>query len=853
MSAMGPAPFKTNYFEGYNPAVSVLIAFALGILLDRQFDLPLVFSSLSLVGLLLLWCGTFVMRQTKAAAIMLLLAIAAAGAIWHYGRWNWFPDREISRFADETPQPVCLRAKVVSEPRHSTSDREDAFNSIPACDRTRLLISVTAIRDGDDWQSASGRADLVIHAHVQHISSGDEIMVFGSLVSIKAPTNPGQFNFRNYYRSQSKLASLHAYFQDAVVVERWAENFSNSWILSNVRRRLNEVIWQYVDADRAGLASAVLLGNREQLGLNRRDQFLYTGTVHLLAISGLHVGILAGVFLLLYQFGLLSRRASLLAVVLFVMFYAWLVEFRPPVCRAAILLTLFCMGKLIGRAGFSFNLLAIAGLIVLAINPSDLFQLGPQLSFLAVATLITFKDLIFKGMPTDPLELLVYKTRPLTTRLIIKCGQRCRQALLVSALIWLVAAPLVALHYHLVAPVALIVNPLLLIPITFALYGGLGVLVFGGWFPTVADFFGWVCDASFGCVESMVAWAARLPGSHWWTAGPSAASVTLFYFALMILAIFLIGKVRRRWLCILGVAWLVFGWLVPFQIDHAIERSGSGELICTFVDVGHGTCVLVQIPGGKSLLYDAGSFGSAQYGVQNISGVLWSENIEHLDAVVISHADIDHFNALPELCHRFSIACVYMTPVMLESQSEAVQELIAVLNRQKVRVEEISLRDKLICGQQVHAQVLSPPQYGTRSTDNSDSIVLLLEFFGKRILLPGDLELFGMQFLLSQKAIDCDIAMSPHHGSQGSQQREFIGWCDAEHVVVSCSDKKTERGVIQSQINPHYDVYETGKLGAIRFAIDRNRIDRFHWADGQWQPINKSIKKPEQVSLIEPS
>ena len=135
--------------------------------------------------------------------------------------------------------------------------------------------------------------------------------------------------------------------------------------LSNLRQRLNELTWKYVDEDEAAFASAILLGNREQLSAQRRELFLETGTVHLLAISGLHVGILAGSFFLFFRVGLVNRQYCLWATIVFVIFYAWLVEFRPPVSRAAILIVLYCIGRLLGENSFSYNLLAIAGLIVL--------------------------------------------------------------------------------------------------------------------------------------------------------------------------------------------------------------------------------------------------------------------------------------------------------------------------------------------------------------------------------------------------------------------------------------------------------------------------------------------------------
>lgn len=401
------------------------------------------------------------------------------------------------------------------------------------------------------------------------------------------------------------------------------------------------------------------------------------------------------------------------------------------------------------------------------------------------------------------------------------------------------AAPLVACHFHLVAPVALIVNPLLLIPITFAIYGGLGVMVFGGWCSPLADFFGAVCETNLGWLESMVNWAAALPASHWWTAGPAWGSVLLFYLPFILLAVFFVSRVRRRWIFCFGFAWVVFGWLVPFQLEKMIDRKTIQPMNCTFVDVGHGTSALIQLPNGSNLLYDAGSLGSSNYAAQNISSVLWSENIEHLDAVVISHADIDHFNAMPVLAQRFSIGCVYVTPVMFHSESEGVLQLFAHLRAAEIPIRELATGDNLQCGGSARAEVLSPPPEGTASTDNSDSVVLMLEAFGRRLLLPGDLEKNGMQMLLSKDPVDCDIAMSPHHGSRNSRQPEFLNWTQAEYNVISSSRKRLNSETCEELKSLGTTICPTGLLGAIRFVVSDEEIEAKHWALDHWEPISR--------------
>ena len=166
----------------------------------------------------------------------------------------------------------------------------------------------------------------------------------------------------------------------------------------------------------------------------------------------------------------------------------------------------------------------------------------------------------------------------------------------------------------------------------------------------------------------------------------------------------------------------------------------QGRLDCTFVAVGHGTCVVLELPDGQTMLYDAGQLGSPSAGARSISSFLWSRGITHLDAVVISHADIDHYNALPELLRRFSVGVVYVSPVMFKDESLATQTLQSAIHDAGVPLREIRSGDRLRVGGGCLIDVLHPPHRGVLGSDNANSIVLAIEFDGHRLLLPGDLE-----------------------------------------------------------------------------------------------------------------
>jgi len=273
----------------------------------------------------------------------------------------------------------------------------------------------------------------------------------------------------------------------------------------------------------------------------------------------------------------------------------------------------------------------------------------------------------------------------------------------------------------------------------------MGTLVAGWLFSPAARVLGYVCDRNLWLVESIVASFQTQGWSYAWTSGPSSFSLPFFYAGLLFCL--RVKGLSRRGVAVVGIGlvWLMLGWWLPAKVAN---WRNDGEVICTFVDVGHGSGVLLQFPDGQNWLYDAGSLGAADFGAKNIAGVLWHEHVDHLDAVVISHADVDHFNSLARLAEQFSIGRLMISESMRNSRSLRVQRLINKIESRGVPVEIISRGDKWKAGSDVEVSALSPIEQGFGGNDNADSIVLLINNGGRKILLPGDLEKSGLEYLL---------------------------------------------------------------------------------------------------------
>lgn len=844
----------------YAPLPIVLSAVAAGIAFDRFCPLTVCVWLLAASAAWIAWLLVFRRGGNKPAVVLILLGAACAAGGWHHFRWSHFVENDIAFFAaaqgrpDQHTQPVCLRAVVTGGPRRMPAPPYDPMQIIPRIDRTRLELRVTSLRDGGTsdnniWRPAGGRATLFVSGHVLGILAGDRVEVFASMRRSGPPRNPGEFDYATHLRADGKLATLWASRPQCVRLlgpttsSGQTQVTLGAWqLLDRVRAAGHRVLWRYLDERTRGLAAALLLGSRDQLDRQQYDTFAQTGTIHLLAVSGLHVGILAGAVLLVVRLFRIPRGRGLLVVAVATIAYTLLTDARPPAVRATVLVLMMCLAYALARRPSPYNSLAAAALLVLAINPAELFRVGAQLSFLAVATIMFFWPLIRRSEESDDqLDRLIRKTEPPLMKAFRWACRWYWRATLVSLVIWLVVAPLVMARFHILSPGSVILTPILLPLVAVALGSGLIVLACGWLLPPLAIVAAFACNYSLLFIQKLVNVAHIVPGSHVWVAGPADWWLGGFYGGLGLLLAFPRLRPGRR-----GFVALLVGWMAVGLAVSLVDRN-EGQLACTFLSVGHGCATVVELPDGRTILYDTGQFTSPAACARTVAGCLWSRGITHLDAVVISHADADHYNGLPQLIEKFSIGAVYVSPQMFDDPGSSVRALEESIRAAGIPIRYLQAGDRLDLELRLDGldkdghndegrcriDVLHPGPSDTdpkgndnakfKTHDNSKSIVLLLSYQGRRILLPGDIEPPGLDKLLAQEPIDCDVLLVPHHGSSNSDPPGLAAWCKPEVAIVSGTlaryPSQTETAYKASR-----QVFHTGRVGAVHVEIENGRI-----------------------------
>jgi competence protein ComEC len=382
--------------------------------------------------------------------------------------------------------------------------------------------------------------------------------------------------------------------------------------------------------------------------------------------------------------------------------------------------------------------------------------------------------------------------------------------------IWFVTQPLVMARFHIFSPIAMVLNVVAWLPMTLGLLSGFVFLFLAAVAPPLAGAAAFCCNWSLWHLEKIISLASAVPGSHFWVPGPGDWWLAGFYGGLAVWAAFPTVRPRPRWCFALLVGWMVLGFGVSYT------RHDSNRLHCTVLSVGHGSAAVLELPSGQTLLFDAGELGAPTRAARIITGFLWSRGITRIDAVVLSHPDIDHYNALPEVFEKCSIGAVYVSPVMFVKKSATLEALKSALDGANVPVHVVRAGDRIEGGANCLLEVLYPNRKYIPDNNNANSMVLAVEYFGHRIILPGDLESPGLDNLLANEPMHCDVLLAPHHGSRQSNSPGLAAWSRPAWVVLSGDGRWSLPEIDATYQAVGSQTIHTFLSGAVEVTIDKN-------------------------------
>ncbi|MSU77079.1 MAG: DNA internalization-related competence protein ComEC/Rec2 [Gemmataceae bacterium] len=791
------------------PLVPIALALTVGMVADRHLVIPFETSLVTAFVCAAAVAVAAFRGDTRIVLVALWLTLIALGAAFHHLHRHYLPADDLSRHAAREPHIARLRGVVHSAPI-SFPGQIDPLRTQSAKPTVRFAVRVTERQDITDrqWMRCSGLSQVTLQGRFAEIpfTAGDEVELLGRLAHPGEPMNPGEFDYANFLRDQGITTTLTVLETDEAQLVRRGWPTSLWGVLAVVREWGQASLKQNMSAHH-DLAAALLLGEGSGLGSAGWDKYQRSGIVHVLAISGQHLIVLAWLFWFSARIAGNRRRSAAPIIALVLITYALLTGGRPPVMRAAWVVAAYCGGVMLRRPVSYANTFALGWIGVLAVNPTDIFNAGCQLSFLASAVL-AWGVSRWTDTPPDSLEDLIAQSQSWPVWLGLWLARAAFAAYVVNAMVWLAITPLVAQHYHNVSPIALLLGPPMVVLTSIALVTGFACLLFAAWMPPLAWLFGWLTQIALGMGDWLVDLGLMMPGAYLFVPDIPAWWSWVFYVGLLIgISSYIVGNTTRIAIGV-GAAW----WVLGVALVFAPHRPG--ELRCTFVAVGHGLCTVIETPSGRVIVYDAGATAGPDVTRRHIGPFLWSRGIRRIDDVILSHADLDHFNGLPQLAERFAIDRIICTPTFAERDSAGVRKTLAAIEKQHIDMKVVKVGSRWeVDG--VAFRVLHPPAIGPAGNENSRSLVLHVTHADWSMLLTGDLEKEGLTQLLSQPPTPVDVMMAPHHGSESSNNPALAKWAKPKLVVSSQTSPKFERASIKTYESHGATYLATWPTGAI--------------------------------------
>lgn len=749
----------------------------------------------------------------------LLLAFGAIGGACHHRQMSDSPPNDLARsFPEGSSRPAWVRGVLLTVPEW------DPGASGPGVDEgfTRAELALTAIHDRGTWRSATARVRMTIAGDRTDLRAGEAVSAAGALGPIAGPVNPGERDARRAPRAHGIRLRLSVDDPRGINPDPSGRPRRLDRLLGRLRAWSQRELASRIDPEVAPLASALLLGRRGELDDEVVDAFGRTGTTHLLAISGMHFQALAIVLGAVGTVCGLRPRSSFLATAAVLLAYATLVGWTPSVSRSTIMALTLGFAWIAGGEVVPGNVLAWSALLTLLWCPADLFHPGWQLSFLAVGALIFVVEPVRHGLDrlrrkrtaaAVALDVLERRYEPEVKTAARDFGRAFFNLFLTSLVVTVVTVPATLWWFNVVAPIGILLN-LVLIPLSTIALILCGLTLLLGWAWPLGTIFAWGCSWSLMGMRRLVEWGDAIPLGHLYLPSPPTWWVVASYALLAAWLWCLRRSVSTR----IVVGGVLLGHAMLGAV-LALSPARPASAVADVLAVGHGLSVVVQTTDGRAWLYDCGRLRDPKVGRRIIAPALWSRGVRRLEAVMISHADADHFDGLPDLLDRFSVGAVFVPPALLRTADPAARDLLAAIRRRGIPIRPLAAGDRLSIPGGLAARVLHPPRdWPAELADNGGSLVVELARGRDRLLLTGDIDGPGQLALTNQPAPGgFQVVLAPHHGGRTANRPEFYRWADPGVVVAS--QRQPRPGTVDALVGLKaggLPVLRTWREGAIR-------------------------------------
>ena len=663
----------------------------------------------------------------------------------------------------------------------------------------RYILFIDRMKHGDQSIKVGEKVSLKVIGK-KEFDLGDRLAVRGMLKKPMDNTNPLLYNHRLNLLTKGihTTISVRDHSVDILDNEKMAISIK---LRKAFMEKVEGVFDRYLDGENSPLMKSMILGRSSLMDEDGVSKFRDLGLAHILAVSGLHIGVIAGFLLILFASTGMDRRINIALVITLLWLYAYIIGGPPSAIRSSIMFTLLLLAHIRLEPYDPINSLFLALFIMAVINPFWIFSVGFQLSFVA-----TF--------------FIIYLT-PRIRDLFYPYGGRIINSVSGILAVQVGLFPLQAYYFNRFPMIGLLSN-LLFIPLfSIALILGIvlipfsSILFIGESIGVIIDF---ILDFQIYFMDMLdsLKLIIRLPS-------PTILEFTAYYIAIgILLSIIDIGKLDKRILKVLVYYCLIIIFISILALDDGLEIA--------ILDVGQGDCILIDY-GGYSYLVDTGGsiFGDFDIGKNIVLPYLEKRGIFRLKGVFISHFHGDHCKSLPYLMDNMRIDNIYIG--YKGDGNEFYDDILDNAMEKDIPIRLLSKGDRVRLGSNAYMYMVGPDrrllEHGIYD-DNDLSMVLLLKCGKNSMLFTGDIEEAGEDSLVDYIR-DVELLKVPHHGSNTSSSERFLDSINPRVGFISVGRNNSfghpHEEVIKRYDDRKVDLYRTDEMGLITIYLDGENYD----------------------------
>jgi ComEC/Rec2-related protein len=691
------------------------------------------------------------------------LVFAVVGAtffVLHSARITNTPADALAQLAGQQPRPANVTGIVTTEPK------------LEANGNATFLLKLC----GAKIENQDIRTDAAVFVRWRgRPNIGDELALFGTVQPIEVPRNPGEFDMRAYLaRRDVKSLFIVRYPQNGRILAP-GSGFSVLRAASHSREWMQRILSRDIEnsPDVVGLICGTALGLRHQARDDIEEPFQQTGTLHLFAVAGLHVGIVARLLWTVAMVLRLPRKTATALIIPLLFFYAAITGLHTASVRAAVMSALLLGGIFFDRKVLALNSLAAAAFLILLFDSNQLFTSGFQLSFAVVGTIVLLNDPMFVrfGRVAAPDPFLPRALLSRVQRFRIKAGRKLVRGASVSLAAWIGSLPLIYWYFYLITPVSLVAN-LVVVPIAYfvlalAMLSLIAAPISSG-LSIIFNNANWLISH---VVLGLVHFFALLPAGHLYLPRFTESHT-------------------------------------PIMITVLDEGTGGAAHICA---------------NGYDWLIDCG--GERNY-ERTLKSLLHSRGVNRLQGILLTHGDAHHIGAALETIADFAPREIYDNP--LEVRSSAQRRFRDAPGKPESRL--LFRGDWLLLGRDVHAEILyPPPNIKIRSADDAPLIAQLIINEQIRVLFESDAGAEAEVALLgSGDDLKSDILIKGQHHSGDSGTREFLDGVKPKLIIATSRESP-----VAEQITEEWSS-EIARRGIKLFRQDRTGAVEIQFRGEDW-------------------